>query len=224
LIELAIVLFIIGLMLGGLLVPFAAQVEIENRRETENKLDEIKEALIGFAITNGRLPCPSTTANPANALYGFEDAGCNPAGASPAGSIDGILPWKTLGVDEYDTWGSRRIATGDAWTGYWRYRVHRDFSNTGALFTLASDPTATDNLSIQDSATNSLTPATEPPEAIIYSAGANLTEDGENGDAYEATNGVYEANAVIENTFDDITIWINRPLLYSIMVKAGVLP
>jgi len=226
LIELAVVLFIISLMLGGLLVPLATQIEIESRRDTEDKLEEIKEALIGFAIINGRFPCPTTTANPANALYGFEDAACNPAGASPAGSIDGILPWKTLGIDEYDAWGRRRNATGDAWIGYWRYRVHRDFSNVGALFTLATDPTLVTGpeiLAVQDNAGNSLTPATEPPVAIIYSTGVNQTEDGENGD-YEATNGLYEENAEIENVFDDITIWISRPILYNRMVTAGMLP
>ena len=60
LIELAVVLFIVGLMLGGLLTPLATKVEYENINETSIALNEIKESLLGFAIANGYLPCPDT--------------------------------------------------------------------------------------------------------------------------------------------------------------------
>src|ERR1700740_2544337 len=57
--ELAVVLGIVGLLLGGLMVPLAAQTDIRYRSDTEKALADIREALIGFAIVNGRLPCPA---------------------------------------------------------------------------------------------------------------------------------------------------------------------
>ena len=51
LVEMAIVLMIVGLLLGGLLVPLSAQMEQRNVTETRKQLDEIQQALIGYAST-----------------------------------------------------------------------------------------------------------------------------------------------------------------------------
>ncbi len=64
LIELAIVLFIVSLLIGGLLMPLSAQNEIRGRQETDKALANIREALIGFAVVNGRLPCPAVASIP----------------------------------------------------------------------------------------------------------------------------------------------------------------
>jgi hypothetical protein len=40
---------------------------------------------------------------------------------------------------------------------------------------------------------------------------------------YEGTSGTYQAD-VPSTTFDDILIWISRPLLMNRMVAAGKLP
>ena len=58
LVELAVVIAIIALLLGALLVPLATQHQLRKNKEAERELREIKEALIGFAIANGRLPWP----------------------------------------------------------------------------------------------------------------------------------------------------------------------
>jgi prepilin-type N-terminal cleavage/methylation domain-containing protein len=59
LVELAMVLFIVSLLIGGLLMPLSAQNEVRGRQETDRALANIREALIGFAAINGRLPCPA---------------------------------------------------------------------------------------------------------------------------------------------------------------------
>jgi prepilin-type N-terminal cleavage/methylation domain-containing protein len=59
LVELAMVLFIVSLLIGGLLMPLSAQNEVRGRQETDRALATIREALIGFAAINGRLPCPA---------------------------------------------------------------------------------------------------------------------------------------------------------------------
>ena len=57
LIEMAMVLMIVALLLGGLLPTISSQAEQRHENDTRKQLDEIQQALIGFAIINGRLPC-----------------------------------------------------------------------------------------------------------------------------------------------------------------------
>lgn len=236
LIELAMVLFIVSLLLGGLLVPLATQLEGRQRNEARQQLERIEEALIGFAIINNRLPCPTTQADPANENYGLEGAPCNGAVAT-----EGFLPWKTLGVREVDPWGIPRTATTDPWNGYWRYRADKNFTTRiidpppfDKLITLGTP--FIDNLTIQNSSNNLLTSTTERPIAIIYSTGANLTQDGQNTSYEQNPTGnatgwnppaqgwpLYQGGTVSGN-FDDITIWISRPSLFNYMVRAGKLP
>ena len=219
LVEMAIVLAIVALLLGSLLPTISGQIEQQRRNETRKQMDEIKEALTGYAIINGTLPCPTTTTDPVNANYGVADTTCSANAAA-----DGYLPWKTLGVAETDAWGSKRSSAGDPWTGYWRYRVDRNFNTTITMSTGFCTGT-NDCLLIKDNNGNNLTetPATkEHPVAIVFSTGKNITADGQNA-SFEATSGIYQSD-VPSSTFDDIMIWIARPQLFNRMVMAGKLP
>jgi prepilin-type N-terminal cleavage/methylation domain-containing protein len=130
LMELAIVLFIVSLLIGGMLMPLSAQHEIRGRQETEKALATIREALIGFAVINGRLPCPaqasiaSATANAGveavtvaggpcactdntNGVATIGATACDhDDNGSPSG-VTGVLPWATLGLPETDAWNNR---------------------------------------------------------------------------------------------------------------------
>ena len=215
LLEMTVVLLILGLLIGGMLIPLQAQTEYRKRQQTIKDLSEIKEALIGFAILNGRFPCPSFITDPAHIEFGVEAISC----ASGSATRDGFLPWKSLGVSETDAWGlAQRDASGNM-LGYWRYRVDRNFS---VLIDMKMTLSSSDGLGIRNSAAESLTTTTERPIAVIYSTGKNLHADGENAD-YEASAGVYQSD-VQSNGFDDILIWITRPLLMNRMVSAGKLP
>jgi prepilin-type N-terminal cleavage/methylation domain-containing protein len=215
LIELAVAVLVIALLLGSILVPLGTQVEQRRISDSRRALEEIREALIGFAIINGRLPCPDTDSDPSAAGYGLEEAACS---ADPV--TEGYLPWKTLGVAEMDAWGIRRTVAASPRIGDWRYRVDRNFAVT---FTLATAFGA-DALTVRDSTGNALTSTSERPVAIIFSAGANTTADGQNAlTSFEATSGIYQAD-VPSATFDDILIWISRPILFNRMVAAARLP
>lgn len=213
LVEMAIVLTIIGVLMAGLLPTLSGQIEQQRRQETRKQLDEIQQALVGYAIINGTLPCPTTTADPSSASYGVAAASC-----STDAVAEGYLPWKTLSISETDAWGSKRSSAGDAWIGYWRYRIDRNFATTITLSTGFS----TDSLLIRDTSGNSVTTTTERPVAIVYSTGANITVDGQNA-SYEGTSGIYQSDG-ISTTFDDMLIWISRPQLFNRMVTAGKLP
>lgn len=194
LVEMAIVLAILALLLGGLLPTISGQIEQQHRNDTRRQLEEIKDALNGYAVINGKLPCPATIS------YGDADSTCN----NP--TSNNYLPWKTLGVSETDAWG-----------GKWQYRVDPAFASS-VPFTLATATSTT--LQIQDSAGKALTSNSERPIAIVFSTGKNLLADGMNGGSFDS---IYQSNVPSTN-FNDIMIWISRPQLFNRMVAAGKLP
>lgn len=205
--ELAIVLVIVALLIGGMLVPLSTQRDIHNTSETKKQLAEIREALLGFAVINGRLPCQSSTTDPAAANYGIED--------SPCTNNEGYLPWKTLGVTEVDAWGSQRSAASDPFPGYWRYRVVTAYT---AAFTLAAPPPSA--LVVQDASGNALTTSSpDGPIALVFSTGPDLVANGQNA-TIDATYQAGERSP----SFDDTLVWIGRPILFNRLISARKLP
>ncbi len=102
LIEVTMVMVILGLLLGGLLVPLSTQLENNHRRETREQLERVHEALIGYALVHGHLPCPDTHNT------GREDRVTSGCAGHQSGSVwQGTLPWITLGVGEQDAWHNR---------------------------------------------------------------------------------------------------------------------
>jgi prepilin-type N-terminal cleavage/methylation domain-containing protein len=114
LIEMAIVLVIITILIGGLAVPLSAQIQARRIAETQKTLAEAREAIIGYAITHQVmvdhdinpatpdiarpfLPCPDSNSD------GIENR-------EPGGNCTqdvGWLPWVTLGTAAQDAWGNR---------------------------------------------------------------------------------------------------------------------
>lgn len=212
LVEMAVVLVIMALLMAAFLTPLSAQRDLRDYSETKIRLEHIRDALYGYAIINGQLPCPTTTADPTdNINYGHGDAVC------PLTTGAGYVPWKDLGVHEVDAWGTPRNLAADPWLGYWIYRVDPAFTTTFSLAT-----TTTGNIDIKKSDGTSQTIASERAAAVICTAGKNLVADGENA-TYETANPVYQ-NDVQSLTFDDMCIWITRPSLFNRMVSASKLP
>ena len=60
LVEVSVVILIMGLLLGGLMMPLSMQRENARLREAADKLESVREAVEGFALINGALPCPAT--------------------------------------------------------------------------------------------------------------------------------------------------------------------
>jgi prepilin-type N-terminal cleavage/methylation domain-containing protein len=102
LVELALVVGIVAILLGGLLVPISRSIEQKAIATTQANLELAQQALLGYALINGSLPCP--------------DAGTDPNTEGKASSADingcssisvGRLPWATLGIQGVDGWGNR---------------------------------------------------------------------------------------------------------------------
>lgn len=234
LIELAIVLFIISLILGGLLPPLATQIEQRERERTQNQLDEIHDVLYGFVLQNRYFPCPDCWDNSGNcASATANDGEEDTIGASPftCATEVGNLPWSSLGVRETDAWGQR-----------FTYRVTDGFADrdTGSDGTGCTPVTAsvsfamcsTGNITILDGDGGNNV-ATGVP-AIVVSHGGNWDEDpsdhedenyddGRTGDV--AGTFVYrDFSTEAGNEFDDLMIWISPHVLRTRMLNAGILP
>ena len=104
LVELSIVLLVMGLLLGGLIMPLAAQRENARLKEGQAQLESIQTAIEGFALVNGFLPCPAT---PSSAGYSATSGGaCSVQhGFVPATTLD-IVGSRNSDNLLLDPWGS----------------------------------------------------------------------------------------------------------------------
>ena len=133
--ELAVVTAIVALLLGSLMYTLAAQTEQRNFEETRRRLEQAKELLLGFAIVQGRLPCPARYSSPASHSGGLESfcAAAPPASCPGTETTtvqahgncsnyhDGYLPAAAIGWTQVDPDGF----AVDAWGNRIRYAVAR---------------------------------------------------------------------------------------------------
>lgn len=228
LVEIAIVLVILGLLLGGMLMPLSKQMEQRRIEQTQKSLDEVNQALMGFAIANGYLPCPADPTVASGA------AGAGQARArdvsSCTGGNHGVLPWATLGVNETDAWGNR-----------YTYRVTASFADTtngtgcsltpkvGVSFELCSAGDATVRAT-----SGGTTLATGIPAVVVShgkngagaynTSGIQLTVSADADEAENSDADTEFVNKTGTDTYDDIVAWMTPNTLFNRMVAAGKLP
>jgi prepilin-type N-terminal cleavage/methylation domain-containing protein len=134
LIELAIVMFIVSLLIGGMLLPLSAQQDIRARQETERILANARDALLGFTILNERLPCPATANSAGRETFcstqtypctGVEEYAYNSATNNGYcfGYYGNFLPAVTLGIQPTDANGFAVDGWGANATNRLRYAV-----------------------------------------------------------------------------------------------------
>ncbi|MES2117405.1 MAG: type II secretion system protein [Pseudomonadota bacterium] len=224
LVEIAIVLVIVGLMIGGLITPLSAQLEQRRVGDTQKALDDAREALVGFALRNGYLPCPAVSAS-----NGLEDRSENRCRGERR---VGYLPWATLGLSKLDSWNR-----------LFRYSVTPGFSDSGARFNFQ---TARDISIATRDGNGNLVPATLANDipAVIVSHGKNgfgaSTDQGTLLADTSATNVDEKVNASSATAFiardasdnpaapggeyDDLVAWVSPYVLFNRMVAAQRLP
>lgn len=227
--ELTIVLIIVALLLGGLLVPLSAQIDLRDARDAQAQLADAREALYGFAVANGRLPCP---ADPTLAA-GVAGAGLEDCASVATAAGNGVLPWATLGLPQLDPWGQRLS-----------YHVTPDYidalGSTTWTAACGAGPVPVPAAATFALCSTGSTTITDGAVPIATNVPAVLVSHGKNGlGGFDAT-GAQRAGAAgneLENadadndfvaqtsaTFDDHLAWLSNPILMSRMLAAGRLP
>ena len=235
LVEMAMVLIIVALLLGGLLPTISSQIERQLVSETNKQLEEIKEALIGYALVNGRFPRPATSATD-----GAERAApCT--GPMAVNLCAGFIPWATLGTSKLDSWGKIiRYSVTPAYAGGGSGADLFTLSNTTATKTIQTDSVTPAYLAGQ----GGCAPNNQCVPAVIFSHGKNNFGTGDSGNILadssatntdEGTNNSGNTNnffsrihstntAANGGEFDDLVVWVPLNTLMSRMVAAGRLP
>jgi prepilin-type N-terminal cleavage/methylation domain-containing protein len=245
--ELAVVFAIIALLIGGAMMTLSAQVEQRTQDETRRRLDAAVEAVLGFAVSHRRLPCPAVSGS-----TGDE----SPAGGGTCTTnFSGFLPAKTIGFQPTDSSGYAL----DAWSNRIRYVVATGLtgctgSSTAPHFTSSANLKANgvscrpNNLLVCASATGiteGATPScgatanqvtgTEIVAFAVYSTGKNgaITTAYGPDETENVTNNAAGAvlihrtpsdSGAAAGNYDDLVAWVPVGVLYSRLIYAGVLP
>ena len=254
LVELAIVIAIVGFLLGAFLAPLRTQIDAARIRETERALGEIREALIGHAVVHGSLPCPDVAAD---GVDGAAPAACS------GSALDGILPFQALGTPRADAWGRlfRYRVSGEfshrALTGQPPGPARLDLTDSGdiTVLTRGDNPDTGGTTEIKHQSAEAALTRTTP--AVVFSTGPNglggidavtglplalpagaAADENENVDADSTfvsrihSRGAATCDDADETSvplrpsceFDDIVVWIPTPVLMARLVEARVLP
>lgn len=249
LIELAMVLLIIALILGGVLAPLSTKLELDKRKKTADLLEEARSALVGYALVNGHLPCPdcpdNSTGNCSSVEAGLGSGAINDgvedgldSASSPSNdratnpfdscaTDEGNLPWASLDVDEYDAWGN-----------HFTYRVTDSFADDSDGTTGCDLPTAgvsfcidsTGDIDVDDSVGGNSVAQNLP--ALIISYGKNADDIGNPSSSSETENQNTDTTFIQKDysgetgadEFDDLLIWLPTSSLIYRMVQAERLP
>lgn len=232
LVEIAVVMVIAGLLLGGLLVPLSAFVQQRGYAETRQALDDIRQALLGYAMAHGQLPCPAKSH-----LDGAEDRDMATGKCRVvSGNVSvGFLPWAELGVPRLDAWGH-----------LYRYSVSATYADALVKITLSPLTARAITIKSRDDAGTEfkLTTDDNRSPAAVISMGANgalaYGSSGTQTSNASATNVDEQVNALggttffsrshaantgaVGGEFDDVVVWIAPGIYASKMVEAGQLP
>lgn len=228
LVEMAIGMLVIALLLGSILVPLSAQVEQRKVSETQKALEEMREALLGFAIANGYLPCPDKTATGG---AGTPNDGREDVNGSVCVVSEGNFPWATMGTPAADSWGNR-----------FHYRVDSTFAQRGPPV-LSFTSVSGIEVCADNGCAARLTNSGDGPPAVILSHGKNglggfnsannqqnppptSADELENADFVDArfVSRVHTEAGTAAGEFDDVVIWLPRGVLLNRLVAAGRLP
>ncbi len=217
LVELTVVLTVIGLLLAGALNAIKLSQETEHIRATKLGLQTARQALLGYMVRNGRLPCPARVGSQSSGLEARDaDGRCI--------QLQGYLPWATLGLARTDSWGRPQT-----------YRVSAAFANpdttkadqpllaSGMVFHLLTQG----DLEIRSSA-DSEDYLTNIAAAIVVSHGARgpgpLEAGGEGDEALNASDSRTFVSRPQSAGYDDLTEWLGSPQLIAVALEAGRIP
>ena len=245
LLEVWIALAVIAVLLSGLAMPLAAQVQMRRQEELRRQLEDARDALMGFAAAQGRLPCPAVEGG--NGVEAFA-AGGDASNGACADFFGGYLPAATLGLHEVDGEGFAH----DPWPGP-RNRIRYAVFGGSAINGIANALTRTDGMreatlaglgdaphylyicsSGQQASAGGCGPArrqlTRRAAFVIFSLGPDgATAPGAGSDEGRNLDGdgvfvAREASLARGDEFDDVLLWVPIHLVAHRLLVAGRLP
>jgi type II secretory pathway pseudopilin PulG len=245
LLEAAIVLVLLTVLLSGLALPLAAQVQLRRQEELRRQLEDARDALMGFAATHGRLPCPSTDGS--DGLETFAPGNDASTGAC-ADFYGAYLPAATLGLPNVDGEGYARDPWGSP-RNRMRYAVFGGVSINGVAnaltktdgmqaATLAGLGNASHYLFICSSGREASGAGCGPAARqltrraafVVFSLGPNApavpaagSDESRNLDG-DAVFVAHEASNAPGDAFDDVLLWVPIHLVTHRLIVAGRLP
>ncbi len=232
-------MFIVSLLLGGMLLPLSAQQDVRAYGDTQKILSEARDALLGYAMANDRLPCPaSSTSN------GVESMSSPGVCTNPH---DGYFPAATLGLTPVDSsgylidgWGSdsyNRIRYAVTTANTNSFTTSSGMKNTGVTV-LAPDLQVCSTGASMANAGNPATAACAAGKALATDAVAVIYSLGKNaGTAGAGTEETHNPNPLATipadrafvsapqgSSSDDQMVWLSKSTLFNRLVAAGRLP
>jgi prepilin-type N-terminal cleavage/methylation domain-containing protein len=250
LVEIAVVLVIIAILATAIGVPLASQLDQQKTKDTEKQLELIKEAIYGFAMANGRLPCPASAASAGRESFCSADspAACGTelvvySANGRCFASDGFVPSATLGLAPVDANGFML----DGWADGSAVRRLRYAAASKTVATITNVLTRSDGIKSATMATSvtgtadylylcapglAAVPTTNCGTAqeltrlapfVIYSLGKDVSNTSSDS-ANNQNNDIVFTSGGQTAGFDDIVTWGSLNTLFARMVQAGKLP
>lgn len=231
LVEIAIVLFIVGLLTRTLLEPIAIAQKYKQFDLTRSELQQVKDSVHAHLIAHGYLPCPiaDTSVNLVS-NGGATGVECE--------VLEGSVPAVLLGLSgAIDTNGSLL----DVWNRPYRYAVslsnHKSKGNQ--RFPDWTTPGEASNVGLRYLSSN-LVLCVEPSRVacakrkvrannlafVIFSLGQDVSESGAQSENQDG-DGTYIINPLStrsDSPFDDQIVWSSTQDVLYWMLRAGWLP
>jgi len=138
LLEVWVVLVVLAVLLGGLALPLAAQVQMRRQEELRRQMEEARDAVMGFAAAQGRLPCPAVEGSGGAESFA---PGADASTGECADFYGGFLPAASLGLTGVDAEGFAR----DPW-GSPRNRLRYAVFGGASVNGIANPLTRTDGM------------------------------------------------------------------------------
>jgi len=180
--ELALILVVIGILMGFGVGILGSLIKNSKFRKTDSILEQARETLVGYLMTNGRLPCPDADGD------GQEDGS---AGTCSCSWSNCFLPEVTVGVRARDAYGHKLY-----------YKVDDIFTTFTALRGFCVHASyITPNISVTDSSSEYAIAAILISPGFRDADGDGNKLDGENADG----SPFVQESVSVSNNYDDLT-------------------